>query len=253
MNELYPNPPKIMKTKNYEKFKFLKWNRDINDSNLKKLINENNKNFQLHKFPILVDSNNFIIDGQHRFFASKELGSPIYYIKEESSATFDDITSVNSAGRRHTLRDMVEMAAKAGVKSCIKVLEIYEETNHFFDLGSITRLLMGNKSNSGNATVVMRKGEGFKIVDEEICLEVLRSLQASNLMDANQLKVILALKLISKNTGIKPEKIIKRIMHNKEKWKKTATTNQCAELILDVYNFRLGESNKIFISKWTKQ
>jgi len=51
MNE-FPECPQILKTNNYDKFKFIEWNRSIDETNYKKLINENLKEFHLHKFLI---------------------------------------------------------------------------------------------------------------------------------------------------------------------------------------------------------
>lgn len=67
----------ILKTTEYEKFKFVKTNRKINQKNIKKL-RVSMKEEQLI-IPICVNKAYEIIDGQHRFTVSKELGLPIYY------------------------------------------------------------------------------------------------------------------------------------------------------------------------------
>lgn len=58
-------------------FKFFRGNRDINKSNLKNIINSIRKIGQLH--PILITSDGYILDGQHRYIALKELGYDIWY------------------------------------------------------------------------------------------------------------------------------------------------------------------------------
>ena len=75
-----------IETKEYSKFKFLKGNRDINESHVKRLM----ISFQIHYLlTILIVNDHFeIIDGQHRFLAAKNLGLPIIYlIKPEYGVT----------------------------------------------------------------------------------------------------------------------------------------------------------------------
>lgn len=70
---------KIYSTKDYSRFSFIDNNRIVNRSyveNLKKKIKETDMTMCK---PITVDADMRIIDGQHRFYACKELGLPIYY------------------------------------------------------------------------------------------------------------------------------------------------------------------------------
>ena len=73
---------KIYKTKDYDQFKLDNgYNRELVAYNIKKLI-ESIKTIgdKGECFPIVVDENGLIIDGQHRFTVRKQLGLPIYYI-----------------------------------------------------------------------------------------------------------------------------------------------------------------------------
>lgn len=81
-------------TKDYSKFSLVKENRMIDNNQvkkLKKIIMEKNKS---HLFPIIINKNWQIIDGQHRFFALKELNLPIYYMIDEDYELID-IVNVN--------------------------------------------------------------------------------------------------------------------------------------------------------------
>ena len=68
---------KIMITNNYDKFKIIEGNRNVDEPKVRKLV-DSMKEKQL-MIPILVNENYEIIDGQHRFTASSRLGFPIYY------------------------------------------------------------------------------------------------------------------------------------------------------------------------------
>ena len=67
------------KTKDYEKFTLLDFNRDVDSRHVKKLKDSISKFGYLHSNPIIVNSGFEIIDGQHRFVACKEMGLPIEY------------------------------------------------------------------------------------------------------------------------------------------------------------------------------
>lgn len=73
----------IYKTKEYNQFLIdSEYNRDVNTNHVKKL-KDSIKTFGDYGdcFPIVVDENMRIVDGQHRFTARKELGLTIYYIQ----------------------------------------------------------------------------------------------------------------------------------------------------------------------------
>lgn len=69
---------KIEKTRNYDQFKFLEGNREINELHLKRLTTSMKQ--ELLFTLIYVNEMMEIIDGQHRFLALKNLGHAIYYL-----------------------------------------------------------------------------------------------------------------------------------------------------------------------------
>ena len=68
-----------MKTKDYSLFSFLDNNRSVKRSHVEGLKKKIKKTDMTMCQPITVDADMRIIDGQHRFYACKELGLPIYY------------------------------------------------------------------------------------------------------------------------------------------------------------------------------
>lgn len=69
----------VMKTYDYEMFKTLKGNRDINKNHLQRIKHSFQKEYLIS--PILINEHYEIIDGQHRFEAAKELNLPIHFIQ----------------------------------------------------------------------------------------------------------------------------------------------------------------------------
>lgn len=118
---------KIFKTKDYSIFKFADFNRKIHEGNVKKLLELNKVENNLHLFPIVVDKKFVVIDGQHRLEVCKRLGSPVYYIFcDNKLASPEFIFNLNQAGRKHTLEDQICMLAKSGNIQAKKVLMLAE-------------------------------------------------------------------------------------------------------------------------------
>jgi hypothetical protein len=74
----------LQNTKDYEQFKFLSGNRPIDRYHLKKLKGSIEKSNRLDLHPIIINQNNEIIDGQHRYIVAKELGLQLFYIKSDT-------------------------------------------------------------------------------------------------------------------------------------------------------------------------
>jgi len=73
----------IHTTKDYDKFKLVYGNRDLNNANIKR-IRESVETDGPLVFIMIVNDKLEIIDGQHRFWVWKELGLPIDYIIKKS-------------------------------------------------------------------------------------------------------------------------------------------------------------------------
>lgn len=91
----------VYATSDYSRFNFLKGNRTLNDSKIKKIIAEiEDGNDMLRYYPIQVkesyDERLAILDGQHRFFICKKLNKPVYYIIVEEDKSMVEIAKINS-------------------------------------------------------------------------------------------------------------------------------------------------------------
>lgn len=106
--------PVIHSTQSYDKFKNFLSNRDVKGSHLKNLIESIQRKNLLHLFPIVVNKNFEIIDGQHRLAAARALNVPIYYIVD-SSVTQADIAMVNNNRKGWTAKDYIKFYYEEGL------------------------------------------------------------------------------------------------------------------------------------------
>jgi ParB-like chromosome segregation protein Spo0J len=91
---------KILETKDYKVFKYLKGNRTIQQSWVRKLV-ELIKERDL-QIPIIVDETMKVLDGQHRLEAYKIVGHPVKYIIKDRFA-LDEVRALNSNNKKWRL------------------------------------------------------------------------------------------------------------------------------------------------------
>lgn len=92
-------------TKDYEKFKLLDLNRNLNRRHINELKDSISKNGYLMSNPIIVNPDMEIIDGQHRFMALKEQGLDVPYIVLDKD--YDTIIDLNTTQRKWAINDYI--------------------------------------------------------------------------------------------------------------------------------------------------
>lgn len=152
-----------METYNYNQFKFNDRNRAIskkNVSDLKKSILE--VGFVKQR-AILVNKENLIIDGHHRFLALKELKLPIYY-EIENELSKREMILLNSSQKSWSLEDFIRFYAKDNIlfyKEVLRVNEIYK-----FTISNCLIICLDSSGTSGTSSKSIRKGENLSIYDK---------------------------------------------------------------------------------------
>lgn len=113
-----------MKTKNYGLFKFHNQNRQIKRSNIEKIKKSINK-YGLMLNPIIVTKEFYILNGQHRFLACKELGLPIVFIADKNASI--DMIHIYNSGLSWDYEDSLNFYVKSGNENYIKINNICKE------------------------------------------------------------------------------------------------------------------------------
>jgi hypothetical protein len=246
---MFPETPVIQKSTNYDIFKKIEWNRSVDKGNFQKLLAENRDNFQLHRFPILVTKDYKIIDGQHRFEVAKEIGSPIYYIKEDSlDDSFENVHSVNKAGKRHTIKDKLEMLHKAGNENVSLIYKTFYLYDGAFDLGTVANVLtMGTEGGSTKKQIDNSGTVLLKNYDKG--LEVLDALHFSSVPGKHKNRTVFAVASLSKVNDVHPKAIVKRVVDNLIRWVEPRSKLDAERSIATCYNYNLTAQNRLKMSK----
>jgi hypothetical protein len=245
---MFPDSPEIRKSYNYDQFKMIEWNRSLDNANIRKLLEENRKDFKLHQFPILVTSQMRVIDGQHRLHVAKEIGAPVYYIITDSDDSFKTVHSVNKAGKKHTMKDKLEMLNRAGNEGARTIYKAWNLYQQKFELAAVAQVLANGNTGGSIKEAIDVDGE-IMLRNYENGLEVLDSLHYCGLPDKYKSRTVFALSLIFKRSGVHPKKIIERIELNRIKWIEPKSIQETVRVMLNCYNYGLNVKNRISTEK----
>ena len=124
-------------TNDYSIFKNHRSNREVKSSHKAQILRSLKRKNLLKDNPILIDSKNYILDGQARLECAKELDLPIYYRIAQNS-TIEDIPSLQIAVR-WTKYDYLNHFIKEGNKNYIKFEEFMKESG--FKLNFVEKVL----------------------------------------------------------------------------------------------------------------
>jgi disulfide oxidoreductase YuzD len=126
-------------TTDYNDFKGIVSNREVNKSHVRKLAESIRKKNLLFIRPVIVNEKMQVIDGQHRLAACELLGAPVHYILCPE-LTKEDIAILNTAQKNWTRLDFINFCALEGIaefKELSKLINKYPELKVSFILRAI--------------------------------------------------------------------------------------------------------------------
>ena len=103
----------VLFTKSYDKFQFFIGNRKIYRSHVDQIKSDHSFKEKFQYCPIRVNKDLYIVDGQHRFLAAKELDTGIHYFIDPK-ANLDDIKACNCNVLPWKTKEHIEYYAEKG-------------------------------------------------------------------------------------------------------------------------------------------
>lgn len=119
----------VFRTRDYNQFKVMGDNRDINTLHVKRLVESFKQKYLVS--PIVVNERFEVIDGQHRLLACKETGLPVYFIIMKGYG-IDEVQVYNTNQKNWSKMDYLKMYCEKGVKP---YLELQKFMDDFPDFG----------------------------------------------------------------------------------------------------------------------
>lgn len=170
----------VFQTDQYNNFSMIPGNREINLHKVEKIIKEIEAgNDMLRYYPIqvrLVNGKLEILDGQHRFFISKKLKRPVFYILVSETKSMHDIAKVNSNVETWKDDHFINCYMMNGNnQQHYRLLKEFSDT-YKFSMGICLNLLHdGNPGNAtgSNATLRAKFEEGqFEVLKHDEAVRV---------------------------------------------------------------------------------
>ncbi|MBT0607614.1 ParB/RepB/Spo0J family partition protein [Aequorivita echinoideorum] len=236
------NPPKITVTKEYEKFSTILGNRIINEKKVENLMADISKGLNLLPYcPVIVfrkDNNLKIVDGQHRFEATKRLELPVHYVECEQ-LDLKKIASLNSRSDKWKNSDFLECYVRLGIEDYVTLLDFLRKYKIIYS-ASIDLLMYGNpKAKGSNSMEAFRNGEfEVKFLDKATELVNLTTEIFGRYVFSNDRYLIGAVMEL-KEAGICDFEVLKnKVSEAPNIMEKKSNIKEYKYLIEQVYNFK---------------
>lgn len=222
-------------TKDYSKFKMINFNRGINREHinkLKKLITENG---YLSAYPILVDENFNIIDGQHRFIACKEMGIPFYY---SITKIFDNnlLVDLNTSQKKWAIDDFIKFYSMQGKVCYVKLMKFAKD----FGLKYGTAAAIITNSINGGCFSEKLKSGNFSFNDNQYAVAQARAEKMLTVIELMRLpkadRLVRALLLANRESNFSFDTFIAKLARQQDKVYKCATTAGYCTMVENIYN-----------------
>lgn len=225
----------IKSTTEYDMFKDIMSNREVDRKHVRQLVRAIEKTNLLHLNPIIVNSNMEVVDGQHRLQAAEELQVPIYYVIDD---TIDKshIAGLNSNQKNWSMLDYVNYFA---VERRPEYLQLSDIINRYPYMPVSTILLLSS-ADGGRNRLGFKEGR-IDMSQYQRAIEVgelVNKIRNIGVELAYDRSFILALAAAYKVEGFNPDQLVAKIGENRAELYKCAKTDQYINLLDVIYNKR---------------
>lgn len=164
---------KIHTESNYKQFRILKGNRPLVPGKVKKLIDTVKSGLNLFQYcPILVNEDMYVIDGQHRLEACKQLKFTVYYVIVPNISLVQ-IAQMNAVSTRWKASDFFNCFIQTGNKD-YEVLKDFQ-TRYNLSINAACSLLMnGSAPTGGDASGTFKEGK-FQVRHKEKAEKIMKA------------------------------------------------------------------------------
>jgi hypothetical protein len=222
----------ILRTTDYSLFKLHLQNRKINYKKVQKLAEAMKEQNLLSIYPIVVDKNNIILDGQHRYEAAKTAKVTVYFIVSPEKYDISKVPGSNNFQSHWRLEDYVNYYAKENKEPYKKLIELYRK----YKVGVSTLASIG-----GNSKIYDQIKNGtYEFKDYDEVIDLIQHCKAIGIEYGfhwwNKRPFIRAMKHIINVTGYNRLRMGQKIMSNRRLLIKCADAEQYIKLLESIYN-----------------
>lgn len=239
----------IQETRDYDKFKLLRANREQNRGHIEALKRAFDESGNLTKVqPILVNEKLEIIDGQHRFTAAKDREEPIYYTVVPG-LRIEDARKLNLLQRSWKIDDFAYSYAEQGYQSYQNYLKLRED----YDLNHSVTMAALHPSNAKGKFKDFR--EGRLIFPDEVMENVQKRLEKFlEVIGTNDLlrdrrrsrDFAQAFFRITEIEGYDQKRMVKKLeLFGPALVHAYSSTSEYQRMLEEIFNYRASEANRV--------
>jgi hypothetical protein len=154
---------RIEQTRNYDIFKKYEINRKVNQNKIEMLRQSIEINNMLEFYPITVNGNMEVMDGQHRLEACKLLNVPVFYtINKDMSDR--DMLLINQNQNPWNKEDYLQYYCKKGYEQYLMIARLRDK--YKFSVDSLLYFKKGSTGDGYNGVTAAFKNGTLKFQDE---------------------------------------------------------------------------------------
>lgn len=222
-------------------FEFDRLNRPIVKNNVEKLKKSYKEKYLARPIDVVATAKNRfkIMDGQHRYTASKELGMdkfPVYYIVRRDW-DIKDVRRLNSNQSNWGWSHILASECKAGNNEYLKVKEFINE----FGLSVVVSasLLNGGTGSWTDTSSSLFKNGYFKVRDEMGARVKAKMVNDFSFFESYKSpRFVNAVIELSSNPDYNHSRMLKKMEYQQTKLVKCTDKNEYLKLLVKLYNFR---------------
>jgi len=245
----------IYYTEDLAQFKLIGANRLIDPKHVDRLKRRIAEKNLLAQYPILVDRDWQVKDGQHRLQAAKELELGIYYIIDESS-DIEDIAKAAGATKSWELESYLHHYVSLGLSAYIEleefckkypIIPLYTAVSIGYRKGQRSRVAGAAQE----AREAFKNGE-FLFANKETLYELVRYLLdfQQYFPDSGARSFVGAVARLVKARDYDHERMKRKLEFGSHLLTKQATTAQYLKILEDIYNYKAQEASYVRLSKY---
>lgn len=225
----------------YENFKYMEGNRNIDLKHLVKLT-DSFKTKQL-PIPIVVNKNMEILEGQHRFLVCKTEGLPVYYIKIED-CSINDAILINTISKKWTMEDYLNHYCSLGYEHYINLKNFMEITGLNCNCARLFADSYDGKASKHNSKFSIGRFEMIPFDEAFAKFEIYRDY---NKCPAFNMQIfMLSILKIMDNPKYDHKRMMQKIDLFYYKITKRVTKNEYIQVLTEIYNYNVSKENKVY-------
>lgn len=234
--------PHINKTNDYSKFSTILGNRIVNEKKVENLMADISDGLNLLPYcPVIVFNEGEtlnIVDGQHRFEATKRLELPVHYVVCDQ-LDLKKIARLNSRSDKWKSTDFLDCYARLGIEDYNTLAGFMQEYHLIFSTAVDLLMYGAPKISGGRGMEVFRNGEfKVKFLDQSIQIVELTADVFGRYVFYNDRSLIGAVQELQKEEICDFEILKSKVSEAPNIMEKKANIKEYKYLIEQVYNFK---------------